>query len=194
MIDRRNRAVLAVIAVILIAGAGLAICLGAGVFGTTRADQSIVDHTVSRWWNQGGWVSYAIVDAAGVILVAAGLAFALGQLRRNDGRDHMSNVTVEHHEPQRGDTTLRARAAVRSLEHDLATVPDVHDATVGFFGRPPDVELRAVVAVGDDTDLAALPGHVDSVLARLAHTTGIAPEPIQITVRFKDKQRQRQVT
>ena len=39
------------------------------------------------------------------------------------------------------------------LEADLEAIADVHDARVGLFGRYPTIEMRAVLAVGDNIDL-----------------------------------------
>src|ERR1035437_8220545 len=92
----------------------------------------------------------------------------------------------------RGETTLRAPALSHSLEGDLVRIPDVHDAMVGLFGRYPDLELRAVLDVADDVDLEALPGNVEEALERMEVTTGIRPDTIQITLRFKSAAPERQ--
>ena len=81
MSDRRDRAIVAVVGFLLLVGGGLAACLGAGVFGTARSDRYVFDPTVARWWDEGGWESFAVVTAIGVVAVALGAYLALAQLQ-----------------------------------------------------------------------------------------------------------------
>ncbi len=185
MTDRRNRLVLGVIGFLLAVGGALSVCLGAGVFGTPRSNRDVFDRTVVRWWDEGGWMSFAVVVAIGVVLLALGLLMVRTQLRRNDGRRRTPTLTFAPVEGARGDTTLRAAALSHTLEGDLETIPEVSAAMVGLFGSYPRIELRAVLDVTDDADLEHLPATVDEVLGRMAATTGIQPNPVQITVRFK---------
>ncbi len=64
---------------------------------------------------------------------------------------------------------------------------------VGLFGQYPDIELRAVLEVGDDIDLEHLPARVDEALGRLQATAGVRPTDPQVTVRFTAASRQRQI-
>ncbi len=193
MSDRRDRAVAAVVGFLLLVGGGLAACLGAGVFGTARSDRYVFDPTVARWWAEGGWESFAVVTAIGVVAVALGAYLALAQLQRNDGRQRTPTVTFPPSDGARGETTLRSAALSHNLEADLEAIADVHDARVGLFGRYPTIEMRAVLAVGDSIDLDNLPAQVDAALARMQATTGARPDPVQITVRFKSAGRERQL-
>ena len=93
MIDRKNRRSLAVIGLLLLVGGGLSAALGGGAFGNRRADRDVFDNTIIRWWNEGGWESFAVVTAAGFVLAVIGLVLVLRQLHRNDGRSHTPNVT-----------------------------------------------------------------------------------------------------
>ena len=153
-------------------GGGLAACLGAGVFGAARADHHVFDPTVARWWDEGGWESFAVVTAIGVVAVALGAYLALAQVHRNDGRQRTPTVKFPQNNGARGKTTLRSAALSHNLETDLEAIADVHDARVGLFGRYPTIEMRAVLAVGDAIDLDNLPAQVDAALARMQATTG----------------------
>ena len=93
MSDRRNRLILTVVGLLLLVGGGLAACLGAGVFGTARSDRDVFDATLVRWWDEGGWKSFAVVTAIGVVAVVLGAYLALAQLQRNDGRQRTPTVT-----------------------------------------------------------------------------------------------------
>jgi hypothetical protein len=193
MRDRSDRAIVAGIGFVLLVGGGLAACLGAGVFGTARADHHVFDPTVARWWDEGGWESFAVVTAIGVVAVALGAYLALAQVHRNDGRQRTPTVKFPQNNGARGETTLRSAALSHNLETDLEAIADVHDARVGLFGRYPTIEMRAVLAVGDAIDLDNLPARVDAALARMQATTGARPDPVQVTVRFKSAGRERQL-
>jgi hypothetical protein len=191
MSDRRNRIILSFIGLLLAVGGGLSACLGAGVFGDHRSRRFVFDTTFRRWWNEGGWESFAVVGAIGLAIALVGLWLALSQLHRNDGRERTPTVTFPSAEGARGETTLQAPALSHILEADLKAIPDVKGAMVGLFGRYPDIEMRTVLDVGDDIDLDGLAGRVDEVLERMKTTAGVAPDPVQVTVRFKAADRER---
>jgi hypothetical protein len=192
MTDKRTRLLLFLIGLILLGGSGLTVCLGAGVFGTNRADRRIFDKTVVRWWAEGGWMSYAVVVAIGIAFVALGLFLMLAQLRRNDGLDRTSNFTLPQPDG-RGETALRAAALSHAIEGDLCSSSDVESAMVGLFGSYPDIEMRIVLSVTDDTHLDGLSRHVDQVVDRVHTVTGARPAPLRVTVRFTDNRRPRQL-
>ena len=193
MTDRRNRLILTVVGLLLLVGGGLAACLGAGVFGTARSDRAVFDATLIRWWDEGGWKSFAVVTAIGAVAVVLGAVLALSQIRRDDGRHRTPTVIFPPTQGVRGETRLHSPALSHHLEADLEAIPDVHDARVGLFGHYPTIEMRAVLAVGDNIDLERLPTQVDAVLARMQTTTATRPDPVQITLRFKAGDRQRQL-
>ncbi|MDE3202920.1 MAG: hypothetical protein KGQ66_01710 [Acidobacteriota bacterium] len=185
MSDRRNRRILVVIGLLLAAGGGLSCFLGAGGFGSARSDRAVFDTTVVRWWNEGGWMSFATVVAIGFVAAVTGTVLMAWQLRRNDGRSRVSNFAYPAAADGRGETSVRAAALAHGLEADLERIPDVQKAMVGLFGAYPEVETRAVLDVDDDVDLDTLTGQVERSLSALASTAQLRPAPVQITVRFK---------
>lgn len=193
MTARRHRVVLGLIGVLLLVGGGLSACLGAGVFGASRSNRPVFDRTLIRWWNEGGWESFAVVGAIGGFALVVGALLALGQLRRNNGKKRAPTIDLPV-SGTRGHTRLRSPALSHSLEADLKTIPDVHDALVGLFGRYPHLELHTTLTVGDQADLDQLPRHVDAALDRMETTTGIRPDPVQVTVRFKAADTARQLS
>lgn len=192
-IERRNRRRLAVIGLLLAAAGTLSACLGAGVFDDARSNRPVFDGTVISWWNEGGWKSFAVVAAIGLVTIVLGLWLAAPQLRRNDAKSRTPTIVFPPNPPGRGETSLHAPALSHSLEHDLIRIPDVTKASVGLFGPYPDIGLRAVLEVNDNADLDQLPDEVDKALARMHTTTGIALAPIQIALRFSDSDPQRQL-
>jgi hypothetical protein len=192
-IESRNRRRLAVIGLLLAAAGTLSACRGAGVFGASRGNQPVFDGTVIRWWDQGGWKSYAVVAATGLVAVILGLWLAAPQLRRNNVKSRTPPIVFPANPVGRGETTLRSPTLGHGLEHDLARIPDVNNASVRLFGPYPAIELRAVLDVNDNADLDQLPDRVDEALARLHITAGVAVDPVQIALRFSHGRPERQV-
>jgi hypothetical protein len=192
-IDRRNRRIAALIGLLVAAGAAVAACLGAGVFGTPRSDHAVFGPTLVRWWNEGGWKSFAVVVVIGVVGIALGLWLALPQLMRNDAIGRTQAMVLSDPGNGRGETTLRAPALSHGLEADLERLPEVARAAVGLFGTYPDVEMRAVIDVSDDADLDRLPHRVDEAFQRAYATTGLRLDPIYISVRFSRAHQPRQL-
>jgi hypothetical protein len=190
VIDRRNRWFLAVIGLVLLVGGGLSGALGGGAFGNARAQRDVFDRTLIRWWNEGGWESFAVVTAIGAAVAMIGAASVWRQLHRDGGQSRTPAVTFLD-DGSRGETTLRPSALERTLAVDLERLSDVEKASVGLFGTYPGVEMRTVLTLGDDADLDRLPAQVDEVLARAETTAGIRPDPILVTLRFKAAEPQR---
>ena len=192
-IDRRNRRIVALIGLLVAAGATVAACVGAGVFGTPRSDHAVFGPTLLRWWNEGGWKSFAVVVAIGVVGIGLGLWLALPQLVRNDALRRTQTMLLTHPGNARGETTLQAPAVSHGLEADLERLPEVARAAVGLFGTYPDIEMRAVIDVTDDADLDHLPDRVDDIFDRVHATTGMRLHPIHISVRFSRAHQPRQL-
>jgi hypothetical protein len=191
-IDRRNRVSLAVLGVLLAVSGGLSAALGGGVFGTDRADRDVFDATITRWWNEGGWESFAVVTAIGVALFCLGVWMVLGQLLTDDGRSHTPTVTFPT-KGNRGETTLRSSSLANSLQVDLERATEIAGAHVGLFGPYPSVEMRAVLTVVDDANLDDVSVRVEEALGRMESTAGVRPDPVQVTVRFKAVEAHRQL-
>jgi hypothetical protein len=194
MSNRTNRLVLFLIGGALLIGGGLAACFAAGVFGSNRADRDVFDPTLIGWWNEGGWKSFAAVVAIGVVAMVFGLRMIVGQLLVSHGSSRASDIVFEAPETGRGETTLRVSALNHSLERDLKAIPDVHGAKVQLHGSYPRLEVRAVLDVGDMISLADLPDRVDEAIDRLHTTTGKRPQPVDITVRFRNETPERQIS
>ena len=192
MIDRRNRQDLTLLGLVLMAAGGVSAAVGGGVFDDRRAHQAVFDRTVVRWWEEGGWESFAVVTAIGAALVIVGAVLVGRQLHRNDNRTRTPDVGFPQ-DGTRGETTLRSPALSHSLQADLETIPDVSKALVGLFGRYPTLEMRALITVGDTINLDGLPARVDEVLQRMKTTSGVRPETVRVTLRFKAAHPERQL-
>jgi hypothetical protein len=193
MSDRQNRVILTVFAVIVFGGAIAALLYGAGVFGASRASEPVIDHNVVHRWDTSGAGSFAVLGAVGFVVLVVGCILAGREWRRNGGRTRAGTVTFHQTTTDRGTTTLDSASLSHTLEADLKRLPDVTGALVGLFGGAPEVELRTVLDVSDQVDLHELPKHFNEAMDRFTRTVGFRPHPIQVTIRFKASDRERQL-
>lgn len=193
MTDRRNRVIMTIFGLLAFLGGGAALLYGAGVFGDHRAARPVIDGTVVHRWDEYGARSFAVIGAIGLVLFIVGLIFAGREWRRNDGRSRAGDITFPIKENERGQTTLSSPALSHALEADLKALPDVSGALVGLFGNAPHVELRSLLDVSDQVDLKDLPKQFDEAMDRFAQTVDFRPDPIQVTLRFRGRQRERRL-
>ncbi len=192
-IDRRNRRIAVLIGIVLAAAGAVGAAVGAGVFGTARSHHAVFGPTVVRWWNEGGWKSFAVVVAIGVVALGLGLWLALPQMMRNDALRRTQAMVLSDSGGTRGETTLQAPALSHGVEADLERIPDIRKAAVGLFGVYPRIELRGVIEVTDDADLDRLPARIEDVFQRVHASTGVRLEPIRLTVSFSTARRELQL-
>ena len=193
MIDRRNRVVLVILGVVLLAGGVGALLLGAGVFGQSRSNYTVVTQANLQRWDGYGAKAFAVAGAIGFVIFLIGYFLASKEWRRNDGKKRAAPITFPIKEQDRGQTTLNTSSLSHALEGDLKTLPNVSGAMVGLFGAAPEIELRSVLDVTDRTDLKELPKQFDEAVERFEATVGFRPDPIQVTLRFRGKQPERQL-
>jgi hypothetical protein len=191
MIDRRNRILLTVLALLFLAGGVLALLLGAGVFGQGRSHFDIITHAELHRWDGFGEKAYAVAGAVAFVLLIIGFLLAAKEWRRNDGKKRASLITFPVKDDDRGQTTLDTPSLSHALENDLKTIPNVKGAMVGLFGTAPKFELRSVLIVSDAIDFEELPGQFDLAVQRFSKTVGLRPDPVQVTLRFRGTQPER---
>jgi hypothetical protein len=61
------------------------------------------------------------------------------------------------------------------------------------MGTAPEIELRSVLDVTDRIDLEELTSQFDEALSRFESIVGLRPGPIQVSLRFRGKQPERQL-
>ncbi|MDQ3451997.1 MAG: hypothetical protein M3493_04740, partial [Actinomycetota bacterium] len=114
MIDRVDRFVLCVLALLLIAIGVVGLLAATGVLTVSDPStlySSLTQTTVTvTWW----WIA---AIALGVVLALLGLVLALRQLTRPGGPP-LETVVIDR--AKRGSTTVKARAVARAVEQDLA--------------------------------------------------------------------------
>lgn len=186
MSDRANRVVWVLVAMLLMAAGGVGLSFSLGAWGASSAHADIITSTVVRWWQEGGWMSFASAAFIGLVVFVLGAALVRGQLTRNEGRSRLDDFELDGANgpdpAHRGHTTVRAASLSHALEGDLERIPGVARALVGLFGSPRDAEIHARLRINDSVDLGHIAEEVRESLVRLRHSTGVSPSDVDITV------------
>lgn len=154
LVDRINRAMLAVIGVLVVA-AGIVIVLhSSGALGSARASSPVVSSPTAQWYAANGDWLWPTVGVVGLVVIGLSVWWISAQLRtRGSERLELGrtphgalSVSVSHledcieHDATRYDEIRRARAKV-SVEDDVVLV-----ALTLSVGPPYDV-ARAIARV-----------------------------------------------
>lgn len=94
MSDRGNRALLTLVALVLVIGGGGGLAFSLGALGSTSAHADIITSTVVHQWHRGGAISFAVASAIGLVLLLVGLSLAVSELSRDAGRSRLDDFTV----------------------------------------------------------------------------------------------------
>jgi hypothetical protein len=183
--DTGNRVLWTVIALVLVAAGALTTAAGSGVLPRVDRDASLLPDAVQDTWRGWGWWAWAAVIAAGLILAVLGLTLIRAELRRHGGRtlpDLVIPPLSRGCTP--GNTRIRSTAIHHGIERDLARHPTVRRATVHLIGDTTTPRLHAQLDVIPGFHLPALRDHVSTSIDRLATTTGLRPDAVDVILRL----------
>jgi len=177
VIDRVDRFVLCVLALLLIAIGVVGLLAATGVLTVSDPStlySSLTQTTVTvTWW----WIA---AIALGVVLALLGLVLALRQLTRPGGPP-LETIVVD--QAQRGRTTVKARAVARAVEQDLARLPGVVGSRVQLLPNGTPVRLRAALDLRSDADVNEVRSRATQPLERATDSLGFDRVPTELWLR-----------
>ena len=177
MIDRVDRFVLCVLALLLIAIGVVGLLAATGVLTVSDPStlySSLTQTTVTvTWW----WIA---AIALGVVLALLGLVLALRQLTRPGGPP-LETVVIDR--AKRGSTTVKARAVARAVEQDLARLPGVVGSRVQLLTDGTPVRLRAALDLRSDADINEIRSRAAQPLERATDSLGFDRVPTELWLR-----------
>jgi hypothetical protein len=188
--DRTNRAVLALLGLLLLALGVSGILLGAGTFGDRAAHQHLLDNNVSRFIGEhGSWVWPAAAVAA--VIIALLCLRWLFTILFSTAR--IGDIAVRG-DRSAGRTTLTSTALGDALSSEIETYRGVHSARTHLEGNPADPRLAVTVNTDQDADLAALRQRIETnALAHARHALDDPVLPVRLDITIT-KQRPTRVT
>lgn len=179
MIDRTNRVVLLLLALLLIA-LGVVTLAAAQDLLTLEQPATVFDGIATAvqqrpelWW--------PVIIAATAVIAGLALAWAVRQvvIRRPGGA--LSTITLD--DGDRGRTTVDAASIARVAAADLARLPQVTGSDARLVGNGDGRQLRTRVDVLTNADLAGVRAAADDVYARVADAIGVAALPAHTRIR-----------
>jgi membrane protein implicated in regulation of membrane protease activity len=134
---RTNRAVLALLGLLLLAAGVLTLLVGLRVLGDGPADRAVVDGAVDDV-ARAGWF-WPVVGAAALLVAALSAWWLTVQART----DRLARLRLDD-DAAGGRTLLEGTALTRAVEDEVADLPGVTRATAHLSGTPsaPRLHLR----------------------------------------------------
>ncbi|MGQ0630027.1 MAG: hypothetical protein ACT4P1_03230 [Sporichthyaceae bacterium] len=179
MIDRVNRVLWTVLAVLLLSGGALGALASLGHVAGTDTDSPLLwDWAIERW-RDAGVAAPLTVAGLGVLLVVLGVLLSRAQL---PARRRQLETLQLGGPAQRGATSVRGGALPGALAEDLQRLDQVHAAQVSVHGgwEQATVALRLDIAAGTVVD--SLAAAVRECLARFTATTGVQVRELEVTL------------
>jgi hypothetical protein len=183
--ERVYRLLWTLIAVLLTATGALGVAAGRGyLHGIDPRSTLLPRPLLDQWraWGTWAWVGLAV---AGLVLSWLGWRLLRASLSPGGPRALPNRLILRSHdEPETAGTIrLHSPALAHATEHALTRHPAVERARVGLFGDARRPELRIRMDTGDGTDLRAVAERLPRVIEELTTTSGLRPDPVQVTVR-----------
>ncbi len=149
-VDRVNRALLALVGLVLIVLGALVLALGWSVFGTDRADEPVIPAGMTTFIHDNPWYWWAVA-AACVVIGFLTLRWLVTQLRTSS----LSELAVE---PDRsdGETVLEAGAISDAVEHEVETMSGVRGASMQLLGQRSKHRHKLTVLLDERADINAV--------------------------------------
>lgn len=170
---RVNRAVLAVVGLLLLAAGVFTLLLGLGVLGADQAGRTVVDPAVSDV-ARAGWF-WPVVGVAGLLVAALSAWWLLAQART----DRLARIRVE--DTEAGRTLLEGGALTRAVEDEVEGLPGVTRASAHLSGTSSAPRLHLRVRLDGRTDPTQVHRAVsDEVLAHARQALEVDRLPTRV--------------
>jgi hypothetical protein len=173
--DTPNRIVLAVVGLLLLAGAGAGLAAGSGVWGSAAAHRPVLDPALRDVAERHSWL-WAAVAAAG--LVVAGLA-----CRRLIAGLHTDRIRVLELEsdPRTGTTTIPASALTDAVAAEISGYRGVRRATARAIGSAARPRVVLHVDLADRASIGEVRRRIDDdAIAHLRTALGDDGLPVEL--------------
>ncbi len=169
--DRTNRAMLLVLAVLLIAvGAGAGVA-SIGAFGTSTRHSTLLDNAVGSFFGtRGAWI-WPVIAVAAAILVLCALRWLFTLLFSTDRVADLPILPAS----SAGQTVLASGALTEAVSEEIESYQGVGSANARLIGEPADPTLVVAVEVEEAADIAALRRRIET--GALAHARTAAGNP-----------------
>ncbi|MEU0535774.1 alkaline shock response membrane anchor protein AmaP [Amycolatopsis tolypomycina] len=173
---RLNRALLALVGLVLLAAGGFAVATHFGAVRVLAPDSPLVPGTATP----PTWTLY-VTAAVAVVLGLLLLRWLLAQLARKP----KSHTWRFESDPHTGRTELAASTAIQPFTAEVATYPGVHAAHATLAGTRENPAVALVLSAEQDGDVAAIRDRIETeALPRLRTALDLDALPSTVEFRF----------
>ncbi|MFI7429890.1 hypothetical protein ACIBPB_23110 [Micromonospora sp. NPDC049836] len=183
MSNAAHRLLWTVLALLLVAGGGTALAVGAG--GLPGGDAPLLGAALLRWWRAGTPWSALAVTVGGLLPALAGWRLLVAALRVPDRLDG----TLAQPAEGGGRTRVAGAVLTGALERDLLRAPGARHARVVLTGPVARPDVWVEVRLAPYAELAAVRDHVDAAVRRFAATVGCRPAHLDVTALLDESAR-----
>lgn len=175
-----NRALLAVIGLILLAVGALGLLLGLGVLRGVLPGFNPAAPLIPPGAQVQGWVPYATILGA-VLIGLLCLRWLLAQVLRRP----TTSTWRLHHDPARGTTLLAADTAADAVAADIEAYPGVSKASATLTGTRAQPTLHLDVTTEENIPVTALRDRIAGhALPRLCRALDVDTVPAELLLRI----------
>ena len=172
-----DRTLTTLLALVALAGGVVVLLVGTGVFGSARADRSLVDPIAIDLLRANRSLALVLAIVAGLLLVLLGLLWALRSLRPESKPD----LVLDH---SRGTgLTVSSGAIAEAVRADAEIVPGVERARVRLVGDTDNPALRITLWLQQGSDVRDIWNDLDTrVLSRARGALGVQRLPAAVRI------------
>jgi hypothetical protein len=178
--DRLNRALLVLLALLLLGVGAYGLGRGYEAFGTDQAHEPLLVEPVRDWVGRNGNWFWPVVFVVSIVVAYLSLRWLLAQF----GGPRVDVIDFTR-DSSKGSTRLRAAGAARALAEDIEAYLEVSSATARVVsdGERPEVDLK--VDVHDDADVPALRAKIeDEALLRFCQALEVPDVTAHVLLRL----------
>jgi hypothetical protein len=181
-----ERAIVAIIGVLALAGGVLVLVVGRGWLGRFRAHRPLLDPLVVGWLRRYPQWSHGVAIVLGVVLLIVGLWwFARGFKPESKPDLRLDEESGEH-------ITVTSSAIGGALESDCENIAGINKARARAVGTPAAPAVRLSLWLEDGTDVREIWEQLDgNVLARARESLGVERLPTAVRLEMDTAAAQR---
>ncbi|MFC3499688.1 alkaline shock response membrane anchor protein AmaP [Micromonospora krabiensis] len=150
--DRRNRVLLTLFAVVLLAVGVAVILAGTDVYGEDVHRRRLLDNPAARFVGDNGDWFWPLAAFVAVVLALLSVAWLASVVRTEPRQRHITLAG----DSRLGRTVVASGALRAAVEEEVAGFPDVNDADVRISGNARWPRLTLRVTADPDADIAVL--------------------------------------
>lgn len=176
-VDGANRAVLLILALLLVAAGVIALLVGFNLFFLAPGS-SVLPGSATSWVSRQPWFWW-VLAAVGLVVALLALRWLIAQLTT----DGVGSLDMTHGSGQGGRTTVRSSGVTEAVEDDAESILGVERASARMAGHDAH-RLELTVTLSSDADIPRVRRELeDRTVAHVRQALDDPSLPVQLELR-----------